>query len=139
MENEKAPPKVSAGKVKWLLGEIPGWVEEGLIGREAGDKIAERYRLAQAASGRTKLVYAVGILGHEMLTAQPAYRGAGLERIVAQRTADPPEPPQFIAGHPLYEIIRKLTRRDPAERYQSAEVALRDVDALKQSKGKLWM
>jgi serine/threonine protein kinase len=84
-------------------------------------------------------LYAVGILGHEMLTAQPAYRGAGLERIVAQRTADPPEPPQFIAGHPLYEIIRKLIRRDPAERYQSAEVALRDVDALKQSKGKLWM
>lgn len=84
-------------------------------------------------------LYAVGILGHEMLTAEPAYLGAGLERILAQRKADPSEPPRFIAGHPLYDIIRKLTKRDPADRYPSAEQALRDVDALKQSKGKLWM
>jgi len=67
MSEEKAQLKVSASKVKWLLGEIPGWVTEGLISREAADKISERYRLAQAASGREKLIYAVGILAALLL------------------------------------------------------------------------
>ncbi len=67
MSEQGTPPKASASKVKWLLGELPGWVAEGLIGQEAADKIAERYRLAQTASGRTKLVYVVGTLAALLL------------------------------------------------------------------------
>ncbi len=67
MEQGKTPPKVSAGKVKWLLGELPGWVAEGFLAQEAADKIAERYRQAQAASGRTKLIYVLGTMAALLL------------------------------------------------------------------------
>jgi len=67
MEEQKTVSKVSASKVRWLLGEISGWVNEGLISEEAAVKLSERYRQAQAASGRVKLIYALGIMAALLL------------------------------------------------------------------------
>jgi len=69
MVEEKSPPKASARNVKWLTRELPGWVAEGLIGQDAADRIAERYKLAQAAGGRAKLVLVLGILAALLLGA----------------------------------------------------------------------
>ena len=67
MSEEKTRSRISASRVKWLLGEIPGWVDEGLVSREAADTLAGRYLDAAAASGRAKLVYVIGIFAAVLL------------------------------------------------------------------------
>ncbi len=84
-------------------------------------------------------LYVVGLLGYEMLTGEKAYPGEGMERAVAQLESDPPAPAGFIAGHPLYAVVKRLIQRKPEDRYQSADEALRDLRKLRLGKGKLWM
>jgi len=84
-------------------------------------------------------LYAVGIMGHEMLTGEQAFCGEGLERATLQVTSDPPMPPGFIAESPLYHAIRRLMARNPAERTQSASEALVELDGLEATRGRIWM
>ena len=83
-------------------------------------------------------LYAVGVLGYEMLTGKPAFPGEGLERASLQVIQDPEEPPPDIAEHPLYAVVQRLMCRDPLERYPNAEAALRALKGLDRSRGSLW-
>ena len=76
-------------------------------------------------------IYAVGVLGYELLTGQPPFRGPPQEVLVAQVTR-PPEPitthrptiPPALAG-----ILMKCLEKRPADRWQSAEELVRQLEA----------
>ncbi|MDY0004164.1 MAG: serine/threonine-protein kinase [Polyangia bacterium] len=96
--------------------------------------------LLQKGGRLTPLVdlYAVGVIGHEMLTGAPAFPGEGLERASLQVTSEPAEPPEEIADTDLYKTVRRLMARDPLQRTQSAEAALAELRALGDPPGRLW-
>jgi serine/threonine-protein kinase len=75
-------------------------------------------------------LYAVGLLGYEMLTGQVAFSGTGVQRAYAQLTQDPTPPPKAIKQLPLFKIVKNLIERDPSDRYLSAVEALDDLENL---------
>lgn len=96
--------------------------------------------LLQKGAKLTPLVdlYAVGVMGYEMLTGVPAFPGEGLERASHQVTSDPPAPAETLASTALYQTIQRLMSRDPARRQPSAEAALAELRALGDAPGRLW-
>jgi len=69
-------------------------------------------------------LYSLGILFHEVLTGAPPFiRGS----IPYHHRFTPPPPIHDISDE-LSLIIERLLRKDPRERYQSAEVLLQDLD-----------
>lgn len=78
-------------------------------------------------------VYALGVLGYEMLTGNPPFSGKTASAILsahvlekptsvrAQRTSVPPK---------LEELIMRCLEKEPADRFQSAEELLAPLEAL---------
>lgn len=75
-------------------------------------------------------LYAVGLLGYEMLTGTEAYSGTGVQRAYAQMTQDPKPPPKSVKQLPIFKVIKNLVERDPSDRYLSAVEALYDLEHL---------
>jgi tetratricopeptide (TPR) repeat protein len=78
-------------------------------------------------------LYAAGIVLYECLAGRPPFQGTTIGEVLRQHlTARPPELRGFGRAVPraLDEVVRRLLRKDPAERYQSAEAALADLDAI---------
>lgn len=73
-------------------------------------------------------LYAVGLLGYEMLVAEPAFDGVGVAAMFQQLTQEPKPPSRAVLRMRLYPIIEKLMARDTRQRYQSAAHALRDLE-----------
>jgi eukaryotic-like serine/threonine-protein kinase len=86
--------------------------------------------LTDANSGATPQVdlYAVGVLGYEMITGSAAFQGRGAQRALAQINSDPEPPPESIRNLPIYKVIKRLMDRNPARRYPLAAEALRDIE-----------
>ncbi|MEO6056598.1 MAG: protein kinase [Gemmatimonadales bacterium] len=70
-------------------------------------------------------IYAVGVLGYELLTGQPPFHGATPQEVLAAHVTRPAEPitmhrpavPPALSG-----ILMKCLEKRPADRWQSAEV-----------------
>ncbi len=75
-------------------------------------------------------LYAVGLLGYEMLTGSEAYSGTGVQRAYAQMTQDPKPPPKGVKQLPVFKVIKNLIERDPSDRYLSAVEAIYDLEHL---------
>lgn len=75
-------------------------------------------------------LYSVGLLGYELLTAEPAFEGSGMAAAFNQLTQDPKPPPPSIRRLPLFRIIKHLIERDPVDRYLSAVEAIHDLESL---------
>jgi serine/threonine-protein kinase len=86
--------------------------------------------LSDANSGATPQVdlYAVGVLGYEMITGAAAFQGRGAQRALAQLSTDPEPPPEHIRNLPIYKVIKRLMERNPSRRYAVAAEALRDIE-----------
>jgi len=69
-------------------------------------------------------LYAVGILGHELLAGEQAFAGEGIQRAMAQMRTEPDPLPEPAASHEISEIIGRLHARKPKARYQSARDAI---------------
>ncbi len=81
--------------------------------------------------GRTDL-YAVGVLGYEMLSGQPPFTGGTAQVIIAAHISRPPATlgslrPELPA--PLGAAIMRCLEKDPADRWQSAEELLRELES----------
>ncbi len=69
-------------------------------------------------------IYAVGVLGYELLTGQPPFTGGTAQQILAAQVTRAPEP---ITGRRpsvppmLAAVIMKCLEKRPADRYQSAD------------------
>jgi serine/threonine-protein kinase len=105
-----------------LGGRTPPIASSGYV---APEQIGRRSGL------RSVDIYATGVLLYEMLTGREPFPGDDPFVIASARTlGDPPAPralnPRLSAE--AEEIVLRALRRDPAERYQSAEAMQRDLD-----------
>ncbi|HUG90110.1 MAG TPA: response regulator [Planctomycetaceae bacterium] len=78
-------------------------------------------------------LYSVGIVLFECLTGAPPFKGSTVGSILLQHmTTAVPRLRRMNAGVPraLDEIVQRLVRKDPRDRYQSAAAALADLERL---------
>jgi two-component system sensor kinase len=88
--------------------------------------------LGAPLDGRSDL-YSLGVLLHESLTGEPLFVGERIGDVLRQHlTSRPPALVDLVPGVPraLDEIVGRLLRKDPRDRYQAAEAALVDLRAL---------
>ena len=78
-------------------------------------------------------IYAVGAVGYEMLTGQPPFHGRSAQEILAAQVTQAPEPvtARRAAVPPvLAAVIMKCLEKRPADRWQSAEELLDQLEVL---------
>jgi signal transduction histidine kinase/tetratricopeptide (TPR) repeat protein len=78
-------------------------------------------------------LYAVGVLLFEALAGHPPFQGTSVGAVLREHvTAAPPDLRGLGLDVPgaVDEIVQRLLRKDPRDRYQSAEGALADVTAV---------
>ena len=82
-------------------------------------------------------IYAVGVLGYEMLAGRTPFTGTPQQVLKAHLTQLPPPltSPNGAVPPALVDILMKCLEKDPAARYQSADELLVDLDALTTSPG----
>ncbi len=83
-------------------------------------------------------IYAVGVLGYELLTGQPPFSGASSREVLLAHMTRPPEPitthrpavPPALAG-----ILMKCLEKRPADRWQTADALMAELEARAASPG----
>jgi eukaryotic-like serine/threonine-protein kinase len=78
-------------------------------------------------------IYALGVLGYEMLAGRPPFLGASPQAIVAAQLTETPTPLAQLRPSvppPLATVIMRCLEKRPADRPQSAAELLRGLEAL---------
>jgi eukaryotic-like serine/threonine-protein kinase len=78
-------------------------------------------------------IYALGILGYEMLTGSPPFHGPSSQGVLAAHLTQPPEPiTAKRQGVPpaLAEVIMRCLEKRPEDRYQHAAELAGDLEAV---------
>jgi len=78
-------------------------------------------------------IYAVGILGYEMLTGRPPFTGPTPQHVLAAQVTEAPEPvTKRRAAVPaaLAALVMRCLEKSPADRWQSAEESLHQLEAM---------
>jgi tetratricopeptide (TPR) repeat protein/TolB-like protein len=78
-------------------------------------------------------IYAVGVVGYELLTGRPPFSGGTAQRVLAaQMTETPPDVTSLRESTPpeLAHIISKCLEKKPADRWQDADQLLIRLEAL---------
>jgi two-component system sensor kinase len=78
-------------------------------------------------------LYSAGALLFEALTGHPPFSGEGVADVLRQHvTAEAPELRSLRSAipHSLGELVHRLLRKDPRDRYQSAEAVAADLDEI---------
>ncbi len=81
-------------------------------------------------------LYSAGVVLFECLAGRPPFSGTDLNSVLfSHMTAAVPELRSLGLKIPraLDEVIQRLLRKDPRDRYQSAEAALSDLEAIEES------
>lgn len=91
----------------------------GVVGTIA--YMSPEYMLRSESDWRSD-IYAIGVLGYEMVTGQPPFEGASAMECLRARLQSEPAPPSVRVPCPpaLDKILLRALAREPAERYQSA-------------------
>lgn len=96
------------------------------------DYVSPEYMLNSHVDWRSD-IYAIGILGYEMLTGQSPFRGDSVYATMTKRLKSDPKPPSALRAECSVELDRIILRamaRDPEQRYQSAAEMFGDLGAL---------
>ena len=96
------------------------------------DYVSPEYMLNSQVDWRSD-IYAIGILGYEMLTGESPFRGDSVYATMTKRLKSDPKPPSALRPEcpgRLDEIVLKAMHRDPELRYQSAAEMFYDLRAL---------
>lgn len=96
------------------------------------DYVSPEYMLNSQVDWRSD-IYAVGILGYEMLTGSSPFQGDSVYATITKRLKTDPALPSSIRKEcpsMLDEIILRAMARDPEQRYQSAAQMFRDLQSL---------
>jgi TolB-like protein/tRNA A-37 threonylcarbamoyl transferase component Bud32 len=78
-------------------------------------------------------VYALGVLGYEMLTGSPPFTGKTPQAILSAHVMEPA--PDVTQGRPtvpaaVADLIRRCLEKNPADRWQNAEEILHQLEAI---------
>jgi serine/threonine protein kinase len=85
-------------------------------------------QLAGKPAGTQADLYAIGVIGHEMLTGQKAFKGSTpLEKLTQQALGELVEAPPEVLASPLYRVVTGLLQPRLTDRYPTAERALDDL------------
>ncbi len=96
------------------------------------DYVAPEYMLNSQVDWRSD-IYALGILGYEMLTGESPFRGETVYETMTKRLKTDPKPPSELRANcpkELDTILLKAMHRDPLVRYQSAAEMFYELQAL---------
>jgi serine/threonine protein kinase len=96
------------------------------------DYVSPEYMLNSQVDWRSD-IYALGILGYEMITGDSPFRGDSVYATMTKRLKSDPQPPHELRKEcpkELDRIILKAMARDPNERYQSAAQMYYDLQQL---------
>jgi len=77
-------------------------------------------------------IYAVGALGYEMLTGRPPFTGATPRHVLAAQVTEAPEPVtkrRAMVPPALAALVMRCLEKSPADRWQSAEDLLPELEA----------
>jgi serine/threonine-protein kinase len=78
-------------------------------------------------------IYAVGVVAYELLTGRPPFLGVTAQAVLSSHVADVPEDVTQLrpAAPPMLgQMVMKCLAKKPADRYQSAEELLPQLDAV---------
>ena len=79
-------------------------------------------------------IYALGVLAYEMVTGEAPYKGKSVIETMTMRLRSDPEPPHHLRPDcpvAISNIILRAMKREPEERYQSAQEIWEDLNELK--------
>lgn len=96
------------------------------------DYVSPEYMLNSQVDWRSD-IYAIGILGYEMLTGESPFRGDSVYATMTKRLKSDPKPPSALRAEcpaALDKIILRAMERDPEKRYQSAAEMFYDLGTL---------
>lgn len=82
-------------------------------------------------------IYAVGVLAYEMLTGSPPFSGTS-PRVLAAHMSEEPEPPRTRRAEipaELEAVVLKCLQKDPAQRWQSADELLAQLETFATTSG----
>lgn len=112
-------------------GQSRGLTEHGgVVGTI--DYVSPEYMMDSKVDWRSD-IYAIGILGYEMITGDSPFRGESVIASMKKRLVADPAPPSSIRQEcpkALDVIVLKAMARSPDERYQSAAEMFNDLMAL---------
>ncbi len=96
------------------------------------DYVSPEYMLNSQVDWRSD-IYAIGILGYEMLTGESPFRGDSVYATMTKRLKSDPKPPSALRSEcppGLDKIVLRAMERDPEKRYQSTAEMFYDLSAL---------
>jgi signal transduction histidine kinase/tetratricopeptide (TPR) repeat protein len=94
----------------------------------------EQAGLVQREVDERSDLYSAGVVLFECLTGRPPFEGDTVGEVLRQHLSAPaPDVRSYVAGIPssLVQLVQRLLRKDPRDRYQSATGALADVQQLR--------
>lgn len=100
------------------------------------DYVCPEYMLNSQVDWRSD-IYAIGILGYEMITGESPFRADSVYATMTKRLKSDPPPPSSVRPECPAELDRMVARamqRDPELRYQSALEMFQDLQALAAAK-----
>ncbi len=120
-----------------LCGYVPLWCpdifgQDNRLGRECASYTSpELSGIIDHDIGEASDLYSLGYVLDAALAGGPAFDGEVSEILYQHMTADL-DPVRYAGDTPklVLQLIEKLTRKDPRERYQSAAAALFDVEQI---------
>ncbi len=80
-------------------------------------------------------IYSLGLVAYEMLVGQPAISGRTTKEMMVQQLSDTPVqlPPDLLVSPALRNVINRMTARDPANRFASADQAIQALQFVESS------
>jgi serine/threonine-protein kinase len=78
-------------------------------------------------------IYSIGILAYELLTGETPFKGKTAQAVLSAQVLEKPRAVTEIRSAvpgPLAELVKRCLEKQPADRWQSAEEILRELEAI---------
>ena len=80
-------------------------------------------------------IYSLGLVAYEMLVGSPAISGRTTKEMMVQQLSDAPVqlPPSLAVSPQLRNVVNRMTTRDPASRFPTADQAIQALEFVRSS------